>query len=75
MTETTLDTPLRLNLGAGRVRIDGWTPIDRQFGSEAYPLKDYADGSVDEIRASHLLEHFPFAEVPRVLAELSLIHI
>lgn len=58
---------LKLNIGAGDVAIDGFTPIDRKFGAEAYPL-DYADGSVDEIRASHILEHFSYNEVPDVLA-------
>ena len=61
--------PIRLNIGAGPIVIDGWTPIDRKLGSEAYPLKSYADNSVDEIRASHILEHFGFRDVPKVLEE------
>ncbi len=60
--------PIRLNIGAGDTNLEGWTPIDRKFGSEAYPL-DYADDSVDEIRASHILEHFSFAEANRALAD------
>lgn len=59
----------RLNIGAGDTVIDGFTPIDRQIGKEAYPLTDYADASVEEIRASHILEHFSFADVPKVLGE------
>ncbi len=62
------NAPVKLNIGAGGVEIAGFTPIDRALGSEAYPL-DYADGSVDEIRASHILEHFPFADAPKVLAD------
>ena len=29
----------------------------------------YADESVDEIRASHVLEHFPQAQLPAVIAD------
>lgn len=59
---------LKLNIGAGSTVIDGFTPIDRKFGSQAYPLP-YPDGSVDEIRASHILEHFTFADSQKALAE------
>lgn len=59
---------VRLNIGAGNTVIEGWTPIDRKFGQEAYPLQ-YEDNSVDEIRASHILEHFSFAEAAEALSE------
>ena len=62
------DEPIRLNLGAGGVELPGFIPVDRKTGQEVYPL-DYADGSVEEIYASHILEHFPHAEVPLVLNE------
>lgn len=58
----------KLNLGAGDTVIEGFIPIDRKLGLEAYPLS-YEDNSVDEIRASHILEHFGRLEVPRVLTE------
>jgi hypothetical protein len=57
-----------LNLGAGCTVIDGFTPIDRRLDSEVYPLA-YADNSVDEIRASHILEHFGWKHVEDVLSE------
>lgn len=60
---------VRLNIGAGSVEIPGFVPIDRKLGTEGGDLSQYADNSVDEIRASHILEHFSFAEVPAVLAE------
>jgi len=66
MTTDNEKPPVRLNLGAGDTVIEGFTAIDRQFGTEAYPL-DYPDGSVDEIRASHLLEHFSHGEATAVL--------
>ena len=59
---------IKLNIGAGDTVIDGFTAIDRKFGTEAFPL-NYADDSVDEIRASHILEHFSFGDAQVALAE------
>lgn len=74
--------PVKLNLGSADTVIPGYLAIDRKYGSEVYPLPpEVADpdrfkpnhrlteNSVDEIRASHILEHFSFADVPKVLAE------
>jgi len=61
--------PLKLNLGGGGVEMPGYVNVDRSAGGEAYPLKDYADNSVDEIRASHLLEHFSHRKTAAVLAD------
>lgn len=72
-------SPIKLNIGAGSTQIDGWIPIDRKLGHEALPLpakvnnngQEVAldDNSVDEIRASHILEHFSFADARRALAD------
>lgn len=60
---------LKLNIGGGDIPLPGFRTIDRKTGGEAYPLNsDVADGSVDEIRASHILEHFSHRDVPKVLA-------
>jgi hypothetical protein len=59
---------VKLNIGAGSTVIPGFTAIDRKLGSEAFPLK-YADNSVDEIRASHILEHFTFTDAQAALKE------
>lgn len=63
---------VRLDLGAGAHRLDGFIPVDRASGGEAYPLAvdgtAIAPGTVDEIRASHILEHFGHGEVVTVLA-------
>lgn len=59
---------IKLNIGAGTTTIEGYTPIDKALGLEAYPL-DYPDSSVVEIRASHILEHFAIAQVPHVLQD------
>ena len=59
---------LRLNIGAGDVEVPGFTPVDRKNGQEAYPLEN-EDNSVDEIRASHVLEHFGFVEARAALTD------
>ena len=59
---------MRLNLGAGDVPVDGYTSMDRKTGHEIYPLK-HADGSVDEIRASHVLEHVSHTQTLNVLID------
>ena len=58
---------VKLNLGGGLQKKAGYVNLDRKFGSEVYPL-EYEDGSVDEIYASHVLEHFSHREAPHVLA-------
>lgn len=57
---------IKLNLGAGGTEIPGYISIDRKLGTEVYPLI-WTDGPVDEIRASHILEHFGHGEVFKVL--------
>jgi predicted SAM-dependent methyltransferase len=63
------DGPLKLNLGCGKYALNGYENRDRVLGTEIYPLPDYADESVDEVRASHVLEHFPHGEVTHVVNE------
>ncbi len=57
---------IRLNLGSGNLKLDGYENIDLKDGQSAYPL-NYTEGSVDEIRASHLLEHFGQNQIADVL--------
>lgn len=59
---------IRLDLGAGPIPRPGFIPMGRDYGSEIFPLP-YADGSVDEIVASHVLEHFPHRQVGEVLKD------
>jgi len=59
---------VKLNIGAGTTKLPGFTPIDRMYGDEAYPLK-YEDNSVSEIRASHVLEHFSFRDAITALED------
>lgn len=57
---------INLDLGAQDVSPPGYAPMGRHHGTEIYPL-DVPDESVDTIRASHVLEHFPHAVVPEVV--------
>jgi len=59
----------KLNLGAGGQPLPGYENLDRKTGQEVFPLPQLADNSVDEVRASHVLEHFSHREIPAVLAE------
>lgn len=59
---------IKLDLGAGAISPPGFRPMGRDHGSEIFPLA-YADGSVDEIRASHVLEHFPHAQIEAVIKD------
>lgn len=59
---------MRLNLGAGDHEIPGYISVDRKSGQEVYPLS-YPDSSVEEIYASHVLEHFSHRDVASVLAD------
>ena len=61
----------KLNLGSGDTPLDGYDNIDIKQGRVAYPLDTIETGSVDEVRASHLLEHFTRAEQLPILKEWS----
>ena len=59
----------KLNLGSGNeIFIKGYTNVDAKFGDLIYPLA-YPDNSVDEIRVSHALEHFPHGQTLDVLRD------
>jgi len=58
---------IRLNLGCGRFHLEGFTNIDQFENVEPDLLCDvtclpYKAGTVDEIYAGHLLEHFHFED-------------
>lgn len=58
---------MKLDLGAQSISPPDYRPMGNAHGTSIYPL-DVPDESCDVIRASHVLEHFPSAEVPKVLA-------
>ena len=60
---------IRLNLGGGDIPIDGYITLDRKQNQEVYPLPQFADGTIDEVRASHVLEHFSQQQAQAVVDE------
>jgi len=69
---------LKLNLGCGRRIEQGYVNVDAIQGLAADEVwdignlmnyKKYPDGSVDEIRAWHVLEHLPIMQARQVLRE------
>ncbi|MBI5049143.1 MAG: methyltransferase domain-containing protein [Deltaproteobacteria bacterium] len=66
---------MKLHLGCGNRRIDGFIHIDLMdyeyidYKSSADKLGFIKDGTVDLIYASHLLEHFGRNEIEKVLTE------
>jgi predicted SAM-dependent methyltransferase len=59
---------LKLNLGSGKLKLKGFENIDKMYGTSVFPL-DYDSGEVDEIYASHILEHFGKHETAKVLRD------
>lgn len=68
-------TPLKLNLGGRNKPIPGFQTVDLFDGpgvdikSDISRLEGIANGAVDEIYASHCLEHFPHVKTREVLTE------
>lgn len=64
----------RLNLGSGPNPMPGYVNIDLLEAEginvgPVYPLSRFSDGSCNEVRASHVLEHFPQGLALSVLEE------
>lgn len=66
---------LRLHLGCGAVdhprfvNVDGFPYPHVQFVRSLDDLSPFSDGSASLVYASHCLEHFPRADIPRILHE------
>ena len=61
-------TPMRLNLGAGAHKIAGYKNLDIKDGYDVRDLEEFEDNSIEEIRASHILEHFGHGEVVDIVS-------
>ncbi len=59
---------IRLNIGGATNPLPGYIVVDHKTGQEAYPL-NYPEKSVDEIRASHVLEHFSYQQTDKILKD------
>jgi len=57
---------MKIDIGCGNNRYEGYTPHDWSTEGDARVLP-YEDGSIEEIRASHVLEHLPKADVEETL--------
>jgi len=62
------DGEIRLNLGAGDYNDPRYTPLDIKTGTDIRKLP-YADNTVAEVYASHVLEHFSYYERDEILKE------
>jgi predicted SAM-dependent methyltransferase len=58
---------IKLNLGCGDRPLDGYENRDIKGGFNAFPLIVDQDAIVEEIRASHILEHFGHRQIIDVL--------
>jgi len=61
------DEPLRINLGCGPMKYEGWTNVDFDEKYNPEVIADaralpFEDNTVDELYSSHLLEHFGYEE-------------
>src|ERR1700704_5994996 len=59
---------LRLDLGAGAVSPEGFVPLGNVNGTGIFPLP-YGDETVDVVRSSHCLEHFPHRQIAEVIKD------
>lgn len=65
--ESVEPVPLRLDIGCGKTKMDGWEGIDSiDFGQKhVHDVRNglpFADNSVSEVRSSHFVEHITGAE-------------
>src|SRR5262245_9877664 len=60
--------PIMLNLGSGDSPLNGWINIDAKDGHWVFPL-NVPDAVADQVRASHILEHFSHRLTSQVLKE------
>lgn len=69
-----LDRPgLAVNVGAGNTRLPGFISVDARdlVGQDVVQFSPYlcaSQNSLTEIYCSHVLEHFPYAQLPSILA-------
>lgn len=65
------DTSIRLNLGCGNKKIDGFIGVDIKDADVQADIRNlpFADESVDEIMAIHVCEHFYLSQIVGVIKE------
>jgi SAM-dependent methyltransferase len=68
---------MKVNYGCGEFYADGWTNLDHVHEGKIRPdivmvpgePMPFEDGSVEALYAGHVMEHVPWDDVPRVLAD------
>jgi predicted SAM-dependent methyltransferase len=62
---------MKLHLGCGRKRLEGWLNCDLQDSDMDMDIRTlpFEDGSIDEIMAIHVCEHFYIHEIMKVFKE------
>lgn len=70
---------MRLNLGSGTHYVEGWLNLDVRADdhtkadvivSGTDPFASFGSGSAEAVYLGHVLEHVPWPDVPRLLAEV-----
>lgn len=67
---------LKVHLGAGTINLQGWVNIDSRqaphihLQANNFDLSEFNDSSISEIYMCHVLEHFSFVEVQKILANM-----
>lgn len=67
---------IKVNVGCGTHRADGWINTDAQRGFNVAPIEvqctalPFRENSVDRIMLSHVMEHVPWPAVPDFLVDI-----
>lgn len=67
---------LKVHLGSGSINLQGWVNIDSRqaphihLQANNFDLSEFNDSSISEIYICHVLEHFSFVEVQKILANM-----
>lgn len=75
MVTTGVDVAVKLNLGARNRAVPGFLSVDCDqhqgvdIVADAADLSRFKDGQIEEILASHILEHFPHHRTSAILKE------
>ena len=67
---------MRVNLGCGQYKADGWVNVDCHPGVQPDVVAElgrlpFDDGEVDQVYAGHVFEHVAWERLPMVLLEVA----